>query len=611
MSTTAGEWKQTGPVSGLKKILYGIVTLLVALFSGAGLVPAVRQAFVHIIEDRYMHRSLNMDYWSQQLFALACIVFILNLLLYLIIATGRGRMLFRGLWLELKGQVRALAADRKSLLILFVLYCFGMLTVFRANYYYGGADDLYRALSGSRGWRNFYRYISQFLSVFIHTSPKIFDIAPFTQLLALLVMAASALMLIRLFVPCRSAAADDTSLDGRAGGKASFSPIVYLAAVPVSLFPYFLENLSYRYDAPYMALSVFFCIVPFLFSAKISSFAIMSVLCLFLMCLSYQAASGVYIVVCAFLVFRMWSRKEKTVKELFIFILTAIVCYALTLVIFFALFNVQPTGESYVDKNVYAAAFPRNAKAYLLQIWDDFGWSPIKIISLLLMLLFLLLSCRNSSQKCVPTLLVGLLLLAFSTLFSYGAFLVMGRPLFEPRSMFPFGIVVGITALCVAGWLSQSRGGLLSGFGRICVFALAYSMVVYAFAYGNAQNSQRKYTDFRMTLLLEDLSRIVPEDQDDIHIHILSDIDDTLIVKNLTRTYPLTKRMLERLGGHAVIFYLQDFGFGVQAKTDKYSEWNPDCLDYPLLADTRYHSIRAKGNVYYVYFKTPDITLRE
>ena len=642
--------------------------VLLALVSGAGLLPPVRQALVHFMEARYMHRALNMNYWTQQLFALSFIVFALDLVSCLAFATGRGRSLCRELAGALRSHARILYAERKAVLILFCLYAFGMLTVFRANYYYGGSDDLYRAMSGARAWRNFYRYVSHFLSVFVHTSPKLFDIAPFTQLLALLVMALSAVLLIRLFVPHNTAGTAPSTAEA-SGGEASvrsapatasgtaarpLSPFVYLAAIPVCLFPYFLENLSYRYDAPYMALSVFFCIVPFLFTDRLRTFAVMSVICLFLMCLSYQAASGVYIVVCAFCVFRMWCRKERSLRQLLLFVLTAVACYALTLAVFFALFNVQPVGESYVDKNAYAGAFPANANAYLCQIWNDFGWSPIKIATLLLMVCFVLLSCRNSRQNRPATLFVSLLLIAFSTLFSYGAFLVMGRPLLEPRSMFPFGMVVSLTALCTAGWTGTvtatgpeaaaaesgpaagetpaaeeasagtkaargaprgtTRGnprGWLPVCGRTAIVILAYSTVVYAFAYGNAQNSQKKYTDFRMTLLLEDLSRIVPEDQNDIHLHFMSDIDDTLIVQNLCRTYPLTKRMLERLGGHAVIFYLQDFGFGVQARTDKYSPWDPEWESYPLVAETRYHYVRARDNVYYVYFKTPAVTLRE
>ena len=193
----------------------------------------------------------------------------------------------------------------------------------------------------------------------------------------------------------------------------------------------------------------------------------------------------------------------------------------------------------------------------------------------------------------------------------------MGRPLLEPRSMFPFGIMLSLMMLCVAGWTGNEAAdgktvrGLLPVCGRTTIAILAYSMLVYAFALGNAQASQQKYTDFRMTLLLEDLSRIVPEEQNDIHIHLLSDIDHTPIVKNLARTYPLTTRMIEKLGGHAVVFHLQNYGFGMQAETDRYSAWDTSLDDYQLRADTRYHSIYARNNVYYILFKNPPITLRE
>ncbi|MBP5465538.1 MAG: glucosyltransferase domain-containing protein, partial [Treponema sp.] len=361
------------------KPLCSTAAVLLALGSVTGMLPPVRAGIVNYIAENYMHRELNAAYWTQQLFALSFIVFALDLFSCLAFVTRQGRSLCRELAQELKGHARALYADRKAVLILFCLYTFGMLTIFHANYYYGAADDLYRAMSGARAWRNFYRYISHFLSVFVHTSPKLFDIAPFTQLLALFVMAVSALLLIRIFMPGRGAgtvpAGTDCGAGTDTGSPRPLSLFVYLAAVPVCLFPYFLENLSYRYDAPYIALSVFFCIVPFLFTDRLRLFAPVSLVSLFLMCLSYQAASGVYIVVCAFCVFRMWSTKERPLRQLLLFVLTAVTAYALSLLIFFAIFNVQPTGESYVAKNFFIRAFPLNAKAYLAQIWDDFGWS--------------------------------------------------------------------------------------------------------------------------------------------------------------------------------------------------------------------------------------------
>ena len=61
----------------------------------------------------------------------------------------------------------------------------------------------------------------------------------------------------------------------------------------------------------------------------------------------------------------------------------------------------------------------------------------------------------------------------------------------------------------------------------------------------------------------------------------------------------------------AVVFHLQNYGFGMQAETDRYSAWDTSLDGYQLRADTRYHSIYARNNVYYILFKNPPITLRE
>lgn len=597
---------------GAAFLIHTLLAAVIALFSAAGLLPPVRTGLVAFIADNYMHRSLNMNYWTQQLFALAFIVFAMNLIVYLALRTGRGRTLCRKLSAEMGEKARLLRDDRKPLVILFAIYTFGMISVIRADIFYGGADDLYRSISGARAWRNFYRYVSHFLSIFVHTSPRIFDIAPLTQFIALAVMALSALVTIRVFLP------RDSADKGAASGAISekLSPMLYVAAVPLVLFPYFLENLSYRYDSPYMALSVLFCVLPFLFTRRLVHFALVSLTSLFLMCLSYQAASGVYIVACSFFVFDMWCRTDQPLSRVLRFTLTAVACYALALLIFFALFNVQPVGDSYVDKNLNIAAFPTNIKAYLSQIWEDYGTSSLKLSAIILVPLFTMASCLTSRRNKWLTAFVSLLLVVFATVFSYGAFLVMGRPLLEPRSMFPFGFVVALMALRVAVWLScgqaaRKRLRAMRFACRAVLIILSYSCMAYAFAYGNAHASQKKYTNFRVTLLLEDLSRVIPPDQEDVSIHVLSDIDFTLAVKTLERTYPVATRMIENMGGHAVVFYLQDYGLGVQAEENKYTGWQPDLDGYELAADNRYHSIYARDNDYFVIFREPSLTLRE
>ena len=54
-------------------------------------------------------------------------------------------------------------------LILFGLFLLALSSVLRANFAY--YDDLGRVAQGYRGWSNFSRYLSSFLSVFLHGDP--------------------------------------------------------------------------------------------------------------------------------------------------------------------------------------------------------------------------------------------------------------------------------------------------------------------------------------------------------------------------------------------------------------------------------------------------------
>ena len=109
-----------------------------------------------------------------------------------------------------------------------------------------------------------------------------------------------------------------------------------VAALPIGMNPYFLECYAYKYDAPYMALSVLFATIPFIFYKKEESnkntlFVIVSIICTFLMTSSYQASAGIFPIITIILVLKMFSNKEEK-KEIFKFIYKSVIGYVLGLI---------------------------------------------------------------------------------------------------------------------------------------------------------------------------------------------------------------------------------------------------------------------------------------
>ena len=66
-------------------------------------------------------------------------------------------------------------------LILLIIYGIAYFSIFRANFNY--IDDMGRVAFGYQNWDNFSRYISNFLSRFIHSSSYLTDISPLTQII--------------------------------------------------------------------------------------------------------------------------------------------------------------------------------------------------------------------------------------------------------------------------------------------------------------------------------------------------------------------------------------------------------------------------------------------
>ena len=186
---------------------------------------------------------------------------------------------------------------KKIVLMLIGIYIVGLYPLFRANYYY--IDDLGRSVYGYRGWDDFGRWISNGLSYILHAGAPLTDISPLPQLFAVVLMSLAGAVLIYVF----------TKKENR--GSIGFWQL--LAVLPMGFNPYFMECFSYKYDAPYMAFSVLASVFPFLYIDKNNRiFLITSFLGVMIMCCTYQAASGIYVLLTFYLLLYRWCVGENT-----------------------------------------------------------------------------------------------------------------------------------------------------------------------------------------------------------------------------------------------------------------------------------------------------------
>jgi hypothetical protein len=473
----------------------------------------------------------------------------------------------------------------KSILLMTAIYTLGIVSILRANFNY--IDDINRAISGHRGWCNFGRHISQCLSVFLHTHVFLTDISPLPQLIAALIMAVSSILLV--YVLCNKKITTGT----------------LLASIPLGLSPFFLQCFSYKFDAPYMALSVFFSIIPFIFIDSTIVFAVVSIISLLCMCMSYQASSGIYISITIAIVFRNWNYKEKTNREILKFLLITAGAFVIAMFLFYGIFALKKAGTDwYVQVNTcivpLTSLFHRvlaAIKQYSATIYGDMSYIWKCLIALICSC-FVFLTVFTSKRNKLFALLLSALSLISAFVLLRGACLVLSNQHLAPRSLHVFGAFIAIVAISVASYKKF--------IATLFVFALSWCFFVFSLTYGNALADQKRYTEFRNGILFKDLNNLLPNmnaDEFKIQIEGFTGFAPT-ITSNIEKRYPVVKRLLSEYVMHidwSARYLLNYYNWGNFDMTHHSTNFMD--LNLPIICDSYYHTIRYKDNKILVLLK--------
>ena len=227
--------------------------------------------------------------------------------------------------------MESLKKNAKSIFIMGILFLTEISAIIRANVLYN--DDLGRNLEGYMGNAYDSRYISDWISILVNCNKHVSDVSPLTQILACLFLALSVIIVFKIL------------------GKSEKIGILPYVCGTIILSPYFLENISYKVDSVFMALSILAVIIPFLWMDSKYKYIAASVIGLLVMCMTYQASSGVYPMLVILIAFWNWNYGKNTLKESLIFVAKSAITYILTLA-FFAVFLVKPIEEGYINNGV-------------------------------------------------------------------------------------------------------------------------------------------------------------------------------------------------------------------------------------------------------------------
>lgn len=383
--------------------------------------------------------------------------------------------------------------------MLLALYFLILYPILRANRYYN--DDLKRALIGHTGWDSNGRPLTTLLMKLMQCyDSALVDISPLTQILAIVVLAWIGVLIARRY--------------------AIRSPwMAALVAFPLGAQPFYLENLSYKFDSLSMSLAILLALLPILTLGGHRRGWWLGVLSLFASLCFYQPAINVTLIFILLDVV-IAQLHEVSVRQWLGRLVSRVLQIGLTMVLYQLIVGLHIHGwVGHEVRKIHSvdelpllgtnlADFYRFIGSSFDQQWQTYFLPLLIVLAIFPVVVSLRYALRRRAQQTrlglVALLIGGALLPVVALLCIAGPMLLLLKPELEPRVMVGVGALL-VAALVVmhaalAQWQRSTRWTLAAG----CMLGLG--MCSLASAYGNALGEQKAYEDHIATSLGDDLA---------------------------------------------------------------------------------------------------------
>jgi len=413
----------------------------------------------------------------------------------------------------------------KPFLIVFFIYAFAMLAMWRSGVSF--VDDKGRAIFGYAWTSDFNRFSSTAFGLLMNANDRLLDISPWPQILGMGILAIAGVVVTYVF--CDK--------------KIKYLPLILTTFIGIT--PLAIECWMYKFDAPCIALSVLASVLPILwwpkdFSKKVvTKFGIITMICMLVMWTTYQAANGIFPVLCVYMAAKDYMKGEKIlsiIKKLGL----AVVVFVIPALIF--KFCLPEPSKSYRKNEMLSLAelvsgmwgnFMNHLRlaAQSLNIWQ-------KILAGLAFVGMVILILREYKKKSWFLILAFVIALPLSI----GAYLLLKEPPLTPRSF----VGVGMVFVPVIILATKNVNRILDYF---CVFpslVLLYSFLMFVLAFGNGLADQERWANYRVEDLVSGLSELYPDRNEILErkIQIAGDIGMSKVMQHVAEKYPATKQIV-------------------------------------------------------------------
>ncbi|MGK0552841.1 glucosyltransferase domain-containing protein [Enterococcus faecalis] len=476
--------------------------------------------------------------------------------------------------------------NKVVLLTVFGIYQIVILAIGIVNYPY--IDDIYRQLKGSTNFALHYsRWGSEIASWIVQGSRHLTDMGLTTHILTAAILAVASIIALHCLTE-------------------KITILLAIASTIIGLNPWFLQCISFRFDSPYMALSILFSFLPFLWWKKDKYiFFGMSFISLLLMYNTYQSSSGIYIIMVLAL-----SLKDllsgKLVQNVSIQIVLSALGYVLSTLAYVleTTFNAHLVDRGDVVKTASLKDLPEtvnsNIKMYLTSIYDQSSKVWILLFSLIVCL-FILSVLLTSHKSPIKATIYSLVYLVLAAIFSYGVYLIFIENLAElqPRYAYGFSIFVAITIILLLDNVSYLR---IKVPVQIVTCLFCYYVLTFPLVYASTLHYQFNAFETQSVMLATDLKELVNSSTPTVYANRL--FKNSPIFDNTSRNYKLLQKLVP---DNASLYWPnQQLFTTITGMKRKIMPFNPAVMfldEQNLKVNNYYYKIYKQNNFIYIIYK--------
>lgn len=469
-------------------------------------------------------------------------------------------------------------------MVLLVAY----LALMRANFYY--LDDQGRMADGHMGWMGFSRYTTTLVAGLMQMSSYMADLSPLTTLLAIILMAAAGLVIIY-------------TIKVKVFGK-EIKWWDVLAVAMMGVTPYFAECMSYKFDAPFMALSVLASVMPFIFykDSKLGFYGSVAIGTM-VMCTTYQASSGIFPMMVVTVAMAEWAKGTRW-KELWKLILGSGAIYLATVIIFKEFLMIPQS--LYVSNEALGLGelIPgtvQNLGEYYRLVVDDSRWLWL-VLGWIIIGEFVIIYTVKAKQNKLAAVAMALLTVILLGIMAFGLYIVLKAPLTAMRGMYGIGVAIALLAVMISSMVEQ-------WIWKLPAVVLTYNFVIFATTYGNMLAVQDMEAKFRAETLATDLADLeIMQTDEPKFVKIYGGITPAKAIRewtNKTGSAALMRLIPVQMHGDGwtwgQMYFFNQLGLETAVMVGQEDVEVTDDWEKPI--STAYHDVYIKDNQIVVYIK--------